>query len=172
LSIKYWQHLSIIGVLIVISHHAFGQESLDQRDHSFALAAGVAIENNLANKTSSSGSTLSAEFTPIEDVLEIEVGTTLLNSSGEQELAEEVLFKSPYRLSSTSELDIGIGTQFSRKLQGADSASSFGMAFALEFMFWPSKEIGWSFNPEYGYGLGNSKGEQTIGASIEILFGW
>ncbi len=166
------QHLAAFGVLIVISHRAFGQESEDQRDHSFALGAGYTVESNLGNKTSSSGSTVSAEFTPIEDALEIEVDATLLNSSGQQELGEEVLFKSPYRLSSTSELDIGVGPQFGRKLQGSDSTTSFGMALALEFMFWPSKEIGWSFNPEYGYGLGNSKGEQTFGASIGILFGW
>jgi len=115
---------------------------------------------------------VAVEFTPIEDVLEVEVGTTLLNSAGQRELGGEVLFKKPFRLSPTSELMIGVGPQVGRKLQGADSGTSIGMAFALDLMFWPTKKIGWYFSPEYGYGLGNSKGEKSIGASVGILISW
>ncbi len=169
---KNLRKLIVLWIFVVISHHAIGQQSVDKVDNSFVIEIGPAVERNLNNKTSNFGSTVAIEFTPIEDVLEVEVGATLLNSAGQRELGEEILFKKPFRLSPTSELMIGMGPQVGRKLQGTDSGTSIGMAFALDLMFWPTKKIGWYFSPEYGYGLGNSKGEQSIGASAGILFGW
>jgi hypothetical protein len=163
--------LAVLGVLVVVPHYAMCQEAAETEDHSIVLQVGPAVERNLSNKTSNSGSTIAVEFTPIEDVLEIEVGATSLNSAGQRELGGEVLFKKPYHLSSTTEIMIGVGPQIGRKYQGVDTGTSFGVAFALDLMFWPTKNIGWYLSPEYGYGVGKSNGERSIGASVGIEFG-
>ncbi len=163
--------LVVIAVLVVAPHRAMCQEAADNEDHSVVLQLGPAVERNLNNKTSGSGGTMAVEFTPIEDVLEIEIGTSVLSSSGGRELGGEIMFKKPYHLSPTSEIMIGIGPQVGRKYQDANAGTSFGVTFAFDLMFWPTKDIGWYINPEYGYGIGKSNGERSIGASIGIAFG-
>jgi hypothetical protein len=163
--------LVVIGVLVVIPQYAMCEVEGGKEDHSVVFQIGPSVERNLTNKSSNSGSTMAVEFTPIEDELEVEVGATLLNSSGQRELSGEVLFKKPYRLSPTSEFMIGIGPQVGHSYQGADSGNSYGLALAFDLMFWPSRNVGWYFSPEYGYGLGRNAGEHSIGASVGILFG-
>ncbi len=64
-----------------------------------------------------------------------------------------------------------VGPQIGRKYRGVDTGTSFGVAFALDLMFWPTKNIGWYISPEFGYGIGKSNGERSIGASVGIEFG-
>lgn len=164
--------LALLGALVLVSHRAMGQESIAKEDKSFVVLIGPTVERNLNNNTFNRGGTAAVEFTPIEDVLEIEVNATLLNSTGQREWSSEILFKKPFRLSPTSELMVGIGPQVGRKLQGADRGPSTGIALALDLMFWETNEFGWYLGPEYGYGLGRSRGERTIGVSAGIVVGW
>lgn len=162
----------MLGVLVVVSHHAIGQELAAKEDKSFEIQIGPTVERNRNNNTSSRGGTVAVEFTPIEDVLEAEVNATLLNSNGQREWNSEVLFKKPFRLSPTSEFMVGIGPQVGRKLQGAGTGTSLGMVVALDLMFWTTSQFGWYFGPEYGYGVGRSRGERTTGASAGVVVGW
>lgn len=164
------RRFALMGALIIIPHYAMCQETSGNEDRTIVLQLGPTIERNLNNKTSSSGGTMAVEFTPIEDVLEIEVGATVLRSAGQRELGGEILFKKPYSLSPTTEFMIGIGPQVGWKYQGTDTGTSFGIAFALDLMFWPAKSIGWYIGPEFGYGIGKNSGERSIGASIGIEF--
>ncbi len=161
----------VIWVLAGISHHAMCEEAANDENHSIVLQLSPAVERNLGNKTFSRGGTVAVEFTPVEDVLEIETGVTALSSAGQRELSGEILFMKPFRLSTATELMVGMGPQAGRKFRGADTGTSFGIAFAMDMMFWPAKNLGWYIGPEYGYGVGKSSGERSIGASIGIEFG-
>jgi hypothetical protein len=171
LTAKNLRVLVTLGVLVAVPYHAAGEERAET-DHSFTLEFGPAGERNLNDRTSNFGGSVGVEVTPIEEWLEIEAGATLLTTGGRREIEGDVLFKKPFRLSSTAEFMVGLGPQASRKLYGEGRGTSIGLEFILDFMFWPTKNLGWYFEPGYGYGIGNSKGERSFGGSVGILFGF
>jgi hypothetical protein len=71
-----------------------------------------AAANWTAPNSSSAGPTVAVEFTPIEDWLEIEIGTGPLVASGTTDWSTDILFKKPFDLSNTTELMVGAGPVF------------------------------------------------------------
>jgi len=165
------QTLAVLCVLGFIPGHAWGEDRTDV-DHSLVFEAGPAAERDLKNKSSNYGVTVAIETTPIEHWLELEFGVTLLNTGGRTELGADLLFKKPFRLSQTAELMIGLGPTLAQRFRNNQRGTSVGMEFALDFMFWPSKNVGWYLEPSYGFGLGSTRGERSIGGSAGILIGW
>jgi hypothetical protein len=84
-----------------------------------------------------------AEIAPIEDWLEIEAGVSALATTRHTELSEDVVFKKPFRLTSTAELMIGLGPFVSHTSSHPDVGSSHGVEIVFDFMFWPHKTRGW-----------------------------
>ena len=64
---------------------------------------------------------------------------------------------------------VGAGPTLERKLGGDGRTTSHGLEFVLDFMFWPTKQVGWFVEPSYGLGLGATRGEHTLGASGGLL---
>jgi hypothetical protein len=64
------------------------------------------------------GPTAAIEFTPIENWLEIEVGTGPMFGKGISEWDTDILFKKPFTLSDKVELMIGAGPQWSNAFRG------------------------------------------------------
>jgi hypothetical protein len=110
-------------------------------------------------------------MTPVENWLELEFGVTALGTSGHTELSTDLLFKKPYRLSQTAEFMFGVGLEMIRKFSVEERGTSFGVEAVLDFMFWPTNNIGWYLEP--GYGLIPGKGaEQSLGITAGLLIGW
>lgn len=117
------------------------------------------------------GGTIGAEVTPIENWLEIEFSLATLATAGHTELSEDLLFKKPFELSPTVEFMIGAGPSFSQVVSGPDRGSSAVSAeVALDFMFWPTKNLGWYFEPTWS--VNPRTGQQSVAASIGILVGF
>jgi len=104
------------------------------------------------------------EKTIIEDWLEIEVDLTALGTTGHTELSGDILFKKPFHISPTFEFMIGVGPSFSRALTGEDQSTIVSAEFALDFMFWPTKDLGWFFEPTWTVNPRN--GQQSFAASV------
>jgi len=139
-----------------------------EREHALVLQIGPAGEwpfNDRANF----GGMFAVEKTVIEDWLEIEVGLTALGTTGHTELSGDILFKKPFRISPTFEFMIGVGPSISRTLNGEDQSTTVSAEFALDFMFWPTKDIGWFFEPTYTVNPRN--GQQSFAASVGLLIG-
>lgn len=142
------QRLAILFVLGVCVSPVFGQDSTDV-DHSAVLELGGAGERDLKGNSSNFGATLAIEMTPVENWLELEFGVTVLGTSGHTELATDLLFKKPYRLSPTAEFMFGVGLEMLRKFSVEERATSFGVEAVLDFMFWPADNIGWYLEPGF-----------------------
>ncbi len=147
-------------------------QQADYVDHSAVLGLGPEYDRDLDNKASARGGTVSVEVTPIEGWLEIEFGATFLKAAGRRATAVDLLFKKPFRLSSTTEFMIGAGPQLGRESRDGDRKSTKEVEFVLDFMFWRSRNLGWFVEPSYGYGLGQSRGDRSIGVSAGMLIGW
>jgi hypothetical protein len=113
------------------------------------------------------GPTAAIEFTPIENWLEIEVGTGPMFGKGISEWDTDILFKKPFTLSDKVELMIGAGPQWSNAFRGSTKA---GAEIAGDFMFWPwpDRKLGWFLEPSYSYTFIGGR-EQSLGVSVGLL---
>jgi hypothetical protein len=116
---------------------------------------------------SSFGPSAAVEFEPIKNWLEIEIGTGPLFGRGHSEWDTDVLFKKPFTLSDKVEFMVGAGPQWSQPFNGA---GSLGAEFALDFMFWPTRDrkYGWFIEPTYSYSFAREH-EQSLGVSLGLL---
>jgi hypothetical protein len=116
---------------------------------------------------SSFGPTVAIEFTPIENWLEIEVGTGPMFGRGIREWDTDILFKKPFTLSDKVEFMIGAGPQWGSAFSGPTNA---GIEIAGDFMFWPwpDRKLGWFLEPSYSYSFIGGH-EQSLGVSVGLL---
>jgi hypothetical protein len=121
---------------------------------------------------SSFGGDLAVEFTPIENRLEIEVGTSGLFAHHSAEWDTGLLFKKPWTLSRTAEFMIGVGPEWVHTREGGVTRNAAAGSFALDFMFWPrgQRRVGWFLEPGYEYAFGRDH-DRSIGMSFGLLFG-
>jgi hypothetical protein len=141
----------------------------EEKEPSAILEIGAAREWSFSGGTSF-GPSVAVEFTPIKEVLEIEFGVASLYGHGRTEWGMDLLFKKPFPISDTFEFMIGAGPEVTYTTGG--EGTKLSAEFALDFMFWPSKErkFGWFIEPTYSYSL--SKGhEQSFTVSVGLLFG-
>jgi hypothetical protein len=104
----------------------------------------------------------------------LQLGITGLATSGRGEVSTDLLFKKPFRLSPTLEFMIGAGPEVTQTLSGPDKGTATSAELVLDFMFWPSGNVGWyveptwSINPRTGQNsFGNRRAYYRI--SIENL---
>jgi hypothetical protein len=121
---------------------------------------------------SSFGGDFAVEFTPIENWLEIEAGTTPLFRRHSTEWDTDLLFKKPWTLSEKVEFMIGAGPEWIYARQSGASANLLGGEVVLDFMFWPSAKhrLGWYLEPGYEYSFGRGH-ERSLGITGGLLIG-
>jgi hypothetical protein len=135
---------------------------------------GPAAEWPLNGERANYGGNIAVEKEVIENWLELELGLTGLGSNGRRELSMDLLFKKPFRISSTFEFMIGAGPSVSRTVNGPDRRTLMGVEFALDFMFWPyegaHKDIGWFAEPVLS--VTPATGEKSLGMTGGLLIGF
>ena len=138
----------------------------EEKEPSAILELGGAGEWGFRG-ASSFGPSVAVEFEPIKNWLEIEVGTGALFARHRADWDTDILFKKPFTLSDQVEFMIGAGPQWSQPVNGA---GSLGAEFALDFMFWPTRDrkYGWFVEPAYSYSFGRAH-EQSLGVSAGLL---
>jgi uncharacterized protein YraI len=139
-------------------------------ERSFVLEIGAAGEWPLSGEHQNFGGTIAGEVEPIENWLELELGLTTLATAGHTELSGDLLFKKPFHLSPTAEFMVGLGPSFSQTINGLEQSDSWSVEFALDWMFWPTKNLGWFIEPTWSVNPRN--GQQSAAVSIGILIGF
>src|SRR5215469_8321918 len=125
---------------------------------------------NVKDGTSSFGPSVAVEVTPIENWLELEVGTTPLFRRHSTEWGTDLILKKPWDLSKKVEFMLGIGPEWAHFRQyGIISNSIRGEAVA-DFMFWRSTKhkFGWYLEPTYEYNFRRGH-EQSLGITGGLL---
>jgi hypothetical protein len=114
---------------------------------------------------------VAAEVTPIERWLELEAGVTAFGTNGRREVSADFLFKKPFPLLPAVEFMAGAGPELSWKLSGAGHARSLAAELALDFMFWPRKNIGWYVEPSYSFSGFGARSDRSLGVTAGLLIG-
>jgi hypothetical protein len=114
--------------------------------------------------------TVAVEFTPIENWLELEIGTTPIFARHSTEWETDLLFKKPWTLSRKVELMAGVGPTWIHSREAGVSSNAAGAEAALDLMIWPGAKhhFGWYVEPAYGRSFGRGH-EQSIGLSVGLL---
>ena len=139
-------------------------------EHSLILEIGTAGEWPINGERPNFGGTIAAEIEPIENWLELEFGLSTLATAGHTELSGDLLFKKPFRLSSTSEFMFGAGPSYSHTLNGPERGGVWSVELALDWMFWPTRNTGWFIEPTWSVNPRN--GQRSAGVSVGILIGF
>jgi hypothetical protein len=131
---------------------------------------GGAVGQDLKGGGSSFGGDLAVEFTPIENWLEIEAGTTPLFRHHSTEWDTDLLFKKPWTLSERVEFMIGVGPEWIHTRAYGLTTNAVGGEVVLDFMFWPSSKhrFGWFLEPGYDYSFARGH-ERSVGMSGGLL---
>jgi hypothetical protein len=167
-----WQHARAVAAGIFLTAALAGAVAAKDEDaeHKFVLEFGTTGEWPVSNEPGNFGGTFAVEFTPIENWLELEIGFTTLNTTGHSDLSGDLLFKKPFHVAPGFEFMVGAGPSVSQTLNGPDRGTKVNAEFALDFMFWPTKDVGWYFEPTYS--INPRTGERSAAFSIGLLFGF
>ena len=140
-------------------------------DHALVLEIGGIFGRSLTDRTSSGGPSIAVEVTPIEEWLELEGGLAVLSTGRRHEIAFDLLFKKPWRVSRTLEFMAGIGPELSLHTGSGTHETTMGTEVVLDFMFWPRANVGWYLEPTYGF-TGGRNGERSAGLTAGLLIGF
>ena len=158
--------MGLIAILLL----AAGAARAEEKEPSALIEMGGVGEWGLRDGGRSFGPAVSIEFTPIKDWLEIEGGVSSLFGSGHTEWNPDLVFKKPFSLSKTVEVEFGVGPEWMHTTGGGKTADSLGGEAVVEFQFWPwpNRNYGWYLEPSYDYSF--EKGhEQSFGVSGGLL---
>lgn len=140
-----------------------------ERDHAITFELGWEGDWSHAEGLHQGG-TAAFEITPIEHWLEIEVGGSAIHEPSGAELSVDCLFKKPWTLSKTAEVMAGAGPEIIRAT-GSDHGTFFGFEAALDFMFWPTKDVGWYLEPAYERTFRGGTAQNGLAMAAGLLIG-
>ena len=142
-----------------------------QYEHALVMGAGGAVEAELPSGHVSSGSNVFVEYEAIDNWLELELGVSVFPQHDGAEVSGDLLFKKPFQLTENLELMVGAGPEIVRAIHSPDSGTFGGGETAADFMYWPSRHMGFWMEPSYDFVFrdGLSHGIGTTGG---VIFGW
>src|SRR5579864_2092453 len=117
-------------------------------DHAIVYEIGWAGDYSRAEGFHAKGATFAFEVTPVKDRLELEAGVTAIRASGVTETSVDLLFKKPWSFSKTVEFMAGVGPEVIHAT-GPEAGTFWGLSAVADFMFWPTKNVGWYLEPGY-----------------------
>ena len=157
--------------LLLFAWNALAQSAdSSSQEPAAVVELGGAASRSLNQKESSYGADFAVEVTPIDDWLELELGTTPLFAPHSIEWDTGLLFKKPWTLSPKAEFMFGVGPEWIRIKSYGVTTNSLGGEAALDFMFWPSAKhkIGWYLEPGYDYSFARVH-DRSIGITAGLL---
>jgi len=157
--------MGLIAALLLIA----GAARAEEKEPSALIEMGGATEWDLRGGQSF-GPAVAIEVTPLKDWLEIEGGVSPLFGGGHTDWNTDLVFKKPFTLSKTVEVEFGVGPEWLHTTGGGKTADSLGGEAVVEFQFWPwpNRNYGWYLEPSYGYDFGSGHA-QSFGLTVGLL---
>jgi hypothetical protein len=128
-----------------------GGHEVGEPERTIIFGVGGVAEVELGDGSLHLGPNAFLEYEAVENWLELELSASVLAVNGGREVPIDLLFKKPFRLSRRLELMIGIGPQIVF-VSGTEKNGTFVSGeIALDFMFWPSRHVGFWVEPSYDF---------------------
>lgn len=160
--------IALIACLGFSFGNAFAQSV--EEEPAAIVELGAATSWNVKGGAATFAPDFAVEVTPIENWLELELGTTPFFTRNATEWDTDLLFKKPWTISEKAEFMFGVGPEWVHTRQNGTTTNSLAVEAAGDFMFWPARKhrFGWYLEPAYDYGFGRGH-EHSIGMSGGLL---
>jgi len=111
------------------------------------------------------------EYEPVENWLELELSVSVLAVEGGREVPVDLLFQKTISTHSSTRADDRRRPSDCVRFRQRKEGTFVGGQDALDFMFWPSRNVGLWVEPSYEFLFGSnfSHGLSTTGG---VIFGW
>ena len=139
-------------------------------DHAVVFELGWTGDWSHDEGVQAKGATFAFEVTPIEHWLELEVGVAAIRHDGATEVPIDVLFKKPWSFSPQFEFMIGVGPELIH-VAGQNPQTYWGLSSVLDFMFWPTKNVGWYLEPGYEVTFHDSAAHHGLAMAAGLIIG-
>jgi len=113
--------MGLIAALLLTA----GEARAEEKEPSALIEMGGATEWDLRGGQSF-GPAVAIEVTPLKDWLEIEGGVSPLFGGGHTDWNTDLVFKKPFTLSKTVEVEFGVGPEWLHTTGGGKTADSLG----------------------------------------------
>jgi hypothetical protein len=163
--------IQVISVLSWLLCHGITHAQVQaEKEAPAILEIGGAPGWSVTDRGASISPTVAVEMTPIENWLELEMGTTPTFSRNSTQWDTDLLFKKPWTFSKKVEFMFGVGPEWIVTRKFGSTTNSFGSQVALDFMFWPAArhKFGWYLEPAYEWHFGAAH-EQSASVSVGLL---
>jgi hypothetical protein len=140
-------------------------------DHKIIVGVGGASELELRERAFHAGGNVMVEWEAVESWLELELSASVLAADKGVEVPIDLIFKKPFRLSRHAEFMVGIGPELVHVSTPTTKATYCGGQIALEFMYWPSRRLGFWLEPSYDLIL-RDRATPSVGGTGGLLIGW
>lgn len=160
--------VALIACLAFQIESALAQSA--DKDPAAIVELGAATSWNVKGGAATFAPDFAVETTPIENWLELELGTDPYFTQNSTEWDTDLLFKKPWTLSKKSEFMAGVGPEWVHISQKGVASNSIAGELAGDFMFWPAKKhkFGWYLEPAFDHGFGRGH-ENSVGMSAGLL---
>ena len=159
---------SLLFVLLECAPAGAGTEPGMAEDHAAILEVGATEERELSERSSHVGPAVGIEVEPIENLLELEFGTSTYKSRGATHWDFDLALKRPIRLTGTIEIMPGVGPTWAHMTQDGRRTDRWGAEFVLDFFIWRTPRMGWYLEPSCGMSL--AEGHEKSAALTGGLF--
>jgi hypothetical protein len=141
-------------------------------EHTIVVGAGGDVDVDLGDGSVHGGVNAFVEWNAVPGWLELELGGSVIPADKGVEVPVNLLAKKPFRLTSWSELLVGIGPEVLTVSTPDAKGTYFGAVGALDFMFWPfGARVGLWAAPEYSV-VFHDGAQSAVGATGGVLLGW
>jgi hypothetical protein len=137
-------------------------------EHTVVVGAGGTVEGEVRGG-SLEGFNAMVEVEAIESWLELELEASIVSAEGGIELPIALLFKKPFRITRQVEVMLGFGPEM--LLAPASARVYGGMECAVDFMFWPTKRVGFWIEPSYDVVL-RLPASSGVGGTAGVMVGF
>jgi len=167
-SIRIATRIAVIAWLVFQLGRAWAQSA--DKDPTAIVELGAATSWDVKGGAATFAPDFAVETTPIENWLELELGTSPFVTRKSTEWDTDLLFKKPWPLSSKAEFMFGVGPEWVHLKQNGTATNYIAGEVAGDFMFWPARKhkFGWYLEPAFDHGFGRGH-ENSVGMSAGLL---
>jgi hypothetical protein len=166
--------IAVIVTVVFTSVSSVGAQTVTpvapDDDHSVVFELGWAGDWSPDEGVHPTGATFAFEITPLEHSLELEFGVSAIRSHGSTESSIDVLFKKPWPISKQFEFMAGVGPELIHAT-GTDGGTFWGVSGVLDFMFWPTKNVGWYLEPGYEATFHDGTTQHGLAMAAGVIIG-
>jgi hypothetical protein len=165
--LKYLRSAVLVCTLLEVALPVAAMDG--DMDHGVVLVeCGATSAREISEQASRVSPAVGIEFEAIDNRLEVEIEASTNTTQRARNWELDLQFKRPFQISSTVEIEPGLGPSWSHGAVSNQRPAAWGAEASIDILFWQSKRIGWFLEPSYGISFATGA-KTSVGLSGGIV---